>query len=84
MEGYMLASTCCRVPQCFQATDADGTFCQYHEQWNCPECLRHGRYAEARRQYDRYGIYCGRMCDACYEASGYASYIPEEPIDEEW
>jgi len=31
-------------------------------------------------QYDRYGIYCGKMCDECYEAK-YACADPEWQFD---
>ena len=34
-------------------------------------------------QYDRFGIYCGKMCDKCFNEKYNWDYIPEEPIEEE-
>jgi hypothetical protein len=38
---------------------------------------------EWSRQYDRYGIYCGKMCDKCFQEKYDWNYIPQEAMEED-
>ncbi len=40
--------------------------CTKHERHNSGVCTREGE-----AQYDNDGIYCARLCDACWHHSGY-------------
>lgn len=45
-----------------------------YEEWTCSRCRCTQQERQIEERYDRYNIYAGRMCSACYNDSGLASW----------